>query len=155
MYSHEFPITLSSTGAVATKVIFHMVTVQRSMPWDNAFLISSRKRTAEEGFYLPRKQSQFSFPILLTSRKSRNDVGEVQWVQCIIRPDTGLQPFGPKERAFLSQEFEKNTAHDIKHIELLWQAEYMLANVTCKHRKTLGECKVRTRLICIYCQLFC
>ncbi|XP_041862042.1 protein strawberry notch homolog 2 isoform X2 [Melanotaenia boesemani] len=112
------------------QVVLYKISVDRGMPWDEAYSRSQKLSGPDEGFYLSQKLRGNSPCVLLAEQgRGKNFI--------VYKPNIGKQTH-PESLDNLLQRYRKVTPEEANEI---WENQFTFSFKKCSHANWNGKCK--------------
>uniref|UniRef100_A0A7N8XS28 Protein strawberry notch homolog 2 n=1 Tax=Mastacembelus armatus TaxID=205130 RepID=A0A7N8XS28_9TELE len=111
------------------QVVLYKISVDRGMPWDEAYNRSLKLSGPNEGFYLSQKVSNHPCVLLAEQGRGKNFI--------VYKPNIGKQTH-PESLENLHQRYRKVTAEESRDI---WENQFTFSFKKCSHANWNGKCK--------------
>uniref|UniRef100_A0A669CMK2 Protein strawberry notch homolog 2 n=1 Tax=Oreochromis niloticus TaxID=8128 RepID=A0A669CMK2_ORENI len=111
------------------QVVLYKISVDRGMPWDEAYKKSLNLSGHDEGFYLSVKVSNYPCVLLAEQGRGKNFV--------VYKPNIGKQTH-PESLEKLHQKYRKVTPEEARDC---WENQFTFSFKKCSHANWNGKCK--------------
>uniref|UniRef100_A0AAX7UJ01 Protein strawberry notch homolog 2 n=1 Tax=Astatotilapia calliptera TaxID=8154 RepID=A0AAX7UJ01_ASTCA len=111
------------------QVVLYKISVDRGMPWDEAYKKSLNLSGHDEGFYLSMKVSNYPCVLLAEQGRGKNFV--------VYKPNIGKQTH-PESLEKLHQKYRKVTPEEARDC---WENQFTFSFKKCSHANWNGKCK--------------
>ncbi|KAM9763148.1 strawberry notch homolog 2b isoform 2-T2 [Menidia menidia] len=130
IYEERQEIFLTPGNPQDGQVVLYKISVDRGMPWDEAYGRSLKLRSHEEGFYLSQKLRGNNPCVLLAEQgRGKNFV--------VYKPNIGKQNH-PENLDNLLQRYRKVTPEEAREC---WENQFTFSFKKCSHANWNGKCK--------------
>uniref|UniRef100_A0A672I452 Protein strawberry notch homolog 2 n=1 Tax=Salarias fasciatus TaxID=181472 RepID=A0A672I452_SALFA len=111
------------------QVVLYKISVDRGMPWDEAYNRSLKATGPDEGFYLSQKVRNHPCVLLAEQGRGKNFI--------VYKPNIGKQTH-PESLDNLHQRYRKVTPEEARDS---WEAQFNFSFKKCSHANWNGKCK--------------
>uniref|UniRef100_A0AAQ5XJ67 Protein strawberry notch homolog 2 n=1 Tax=Amphiprion ocellaris TaxID=80972 RepID=A0AAQ5XJ67_AMPOC len=111
------------------QVVLYKISVDRGMPWDEAYNRSLKLSGPDEGFYLSQKVSNHPCVLLAEQGRGKNFI--------VYKPNIGKQTH-PESLDNLHQRYRKVTPEEARDS---WENQFTFSFKKCSHANWNGKCK--------------
>uniref|UniRef100_A0AAV2KS68 Protein strawberry notch homolog 2 n=1 Tax=Knipowitschia caucasica TaxID=637954 RepID=A0AAV2KS68_KNICA len=130
IYEEKQETFLTAGNPQDGQVVLYKISVDRGMPWDEAYSRSLKLSSADEGFYLSIKPRGNTLSVLLAEQgRGKNFI--------VFKPNIGKQTH-PENLDNLQMRYRKVTAEEAQDH---WEKQFVFSFKKCSHAIWNGKCK--------------